>query len=638
VSDLASNVSGLTAAAITALPGTGVSGVTVTDANNLTLNEAQVAAFESSKVALSIQNGEQVILSDSAANIKKLTAVQIAGLTALHITLIQATDTNVALTSAQAKALETAAVKVTAPSGSHVTVADTSGNLQALTAQQVTGLAAIGVSGLGSTNGALRFTVAQTLALEGGLLVVTPFTGTAVTLSDTGTNIATLSAAQISSLGATGFTALTSTSGGVALNVSMALALEGVKLKIAVQGGSRATITDTAANIAALSASQLAALSATGVSGITADGSVTLTLAQAAALASPAIKITPPTGSVVAVSDIAAVIGALTTAQIAGLKAVGVTALSASDASVRLTVAQAAALETAGIGLSPPSGGQASVTDTAVSLQTLTAAQIAGLAKLHVTQLVASNTGVALTVAQAAALETAAIPVTAPSGSHVTISDTAAHLQALTTTQIASLSGIGVTGLNSTGNVVYNASLTSAIVTANLALSATGTARVSETFTNNAVIISASNGTGGGSLTLSNNSNGVTVNVGPSALSVTAGTETIPLSSYATETITATGRTSDTFEFAPHFGNDTIAGLLLGSLATHDILEFNASAFGTGLTAANQAADMAALLLNTVNNSAGNAVISDVYGDTLTLGVSKATLSLPVNAVDFKFV
>jgi len=38
-------------------------------------------------------------------------------------------------------------------------------------------------------------------------------------------------------------------------------------------------------------------------------------------------------------------------------------------------------------------------------------------------------------------------------------------------------------------------------------------------------------------------------------------------------------------------------------------------------------------------NSAGQAVINDLYGDTLTVaGVSKATLSASANAGDFKFI
>jgi hypothetical protein len=102
--------------------------------------------------------------------------------------------------------------------------------------------------------------------------------------------------------------------------------------------------------------------------------------------------------------------------------------------------------------------------------------------------------------------------------------------------------------------------------------------------------------------------------------------------------VMASGRANETFIFGPNFGQDTITGFLAGTAATHDLLQFNASAFGAGLTSANQSADLVALLAGTANNAAGSAVITE-HGDTLTLtGLSKATLSLAANAADFKFV
>jgi hypothetical protein len=375
--DTAANVEALNAAQITALPGIGVTGVNVSDANNVTLTVAQAAAFETSKIALSLQSGEPVIVADTAANIAKLTATQIAGFGALHVTQIQASDMSVKLTVSQANALESANIPVVAaPLLSLVQISDTAANLQSLNAAAINGLPGIGVSGLVASNTAVKFTVAQTMALEGSHLVVTPFPGTTVTVSDTGSNIATLNVAQIGLLAATGFSGVTSTSGGVALSVAQAEALEGAGLKIIPPGGSEVTISDLAANIAAMSPSQLMALAATGVSGVTAtDASVTLSLAQALALESPVIKVSVPTGSAVAVSDTASAIQALAATQIAGLKSIGVTALSASDTNVVLTVAQAVALESAGVAVSPPSGGSDAIVDTAAHIQALTAAR-----------------------------------------------------------------------------------------------------------------------------------------------------------------------------------------------------------------------------------------------------------------------
>jgi hypothetical protein len=251
-----------------------------------------------------------------------------------------------------------------------------------------------------------------------------------------------------------------------------------------------------------------------------------------------------------------------------------------------------------------------------------------------VTQISASDTNVALTVAQAAALETANIHLFAQTATGVTISDTAANLQALTAMQISGLPGIGVTGLNSNNaNVTFSATQTSAIVSANLSLSASTTHTIAETFTNGAVITSASNGAGGGNLTLSTNANGVTVSDSASAFNVTSGAETVPLTPYTTESIGATGRTSDTFEFGPGFGNDTILGFAATG-ASHDLLQFEASMFSYLTPGLTQAQEFAAVLSN-ATMSGGNTTITDSAGDKLTL--NSVTLTTGSGA-DFKFV
>jgi uncharacterized alkaline shock family protein YloU len=295
-------------------------------------------------------------------------------------------------------------------------------------------------------------------------------------------------------------------------------------------------------------------------------------------------------------------------------------------------------LESAGVGLSPPSGGHDSIVDTAAHIQALTAAQIAGFGALHVTQISANDTNVGLTVAQAAALETANIHVFAPTATGVTISDTAANLQALTATQISELPGIGVAGLNSNNaNVTFSATQTSAIVSANLSLSASTTHTVAETFTNGAVITSASNGAGGGNLTLSTNANGVTVSDSASALNVTAGAETVPLTPYATESIGAAGRTSDTFAFGPAFGQDTILGFAATGVG-HDLLQFEASMFSYLTPEMTQAQELAAVLSH-ATASGLNTTISDTLAsrDSLTLN-SVTVATLTANPADFKFV
>ena len=73
--------------------------------------------------------------------------------------------------------------------------------------------------------------------------------------------------------------------------------------------------------------------------------------------------------------------------------------------------------------------------------------------------------------------------------------------------------------------------------------------------------------------------------------------------------------------------------------ATHDVLQFRASAFGAGLSGANPTADWNALVALMTQNSLGQAVVTDLSHDTITIaGVSKSTLSSTANAGDFRFV
>ena len=336
------------------------------------------------------------------------------------------------------------------------------------------------------------------------------------------------------------------------------------------------------------------------------------------------------------VSDTAANIQALALSQIDDLPGTGASAIQATDADVTLTAAQAQAFESAKVSLSLPAADHASIADTAAQLQRLSATQIAGLGTLHVTQIAAADTGVSLTKAQAVALETAHIAVSAPSGSQVTLSDTSANLQAMTTGakgQIQGLADIGITSIYSkNANVTFTAAQTSDIVAGNLTVSASGTHSVTETFTNGATVTVASDGAGGGTLRLGGNA--VTVTSGPSELSVTVGTQTLPLTDYPVEAFTApTGKTNETFIFNTGFGNDTINGFAASGTG-HDVLLFAAASFGMS-SSNTQAEDLAAMLTQT-QNVGGSAVIRDNYGDTVTLtGVTKETLA--ANPADIKF-
>ena len=379
---------------------------------------------------------------------------------------------------------------------------------------------------------------------------------------------------------------------------------------------------------------------------------LTLTIAQALNDTTALGEITSP--YFVAPADTAADIAAITSDQASALEAAEYTSIASTTGAVTMTFAEAQLLISDGLVV----GGQLTATDTiaqmlalnaaqsanlttngyaltaldsAVDIQSLTTVQIAGLASLQTSTVMADDTSVALTAAQVGALEAANLAVLAPAGDQVTVSDTGANLQSLTAAQIDGSALIGVSGIYDVGgNLSFNADQTSAIAANGLIVSDVGDDTISETFQSGGVIVSE-----GGALLLSDNSDGATVDVGASSLSVTQGDETIGLNANSAESITATTRTNLAFAFTPGFGNDSIQGFA-ASGPGNDVLQFETSIFSYLTQGMSQSAEAAALLSN-ATSSGGNTIISDSSGDSLTLqSVSVATLTS--NLGDLKFI
>ena len=645
----------LSAAQVTALIAAGYAVMVLDTAGNVAANLTALQALWTAGEVFT------VAVSDSAANVAtNLNALQTLA-AAGKLTSIALTDGGtpaVTVTIAQAIADTTALSKIIGPHT--VVVADTAANIAALTAAQAAALLASGYKSITSTTGAVTVTLAeaQLLAADGisvtggatvtatiaALLALTAAQGTTLTgagykltAADTAANIQKLTAANVATLLANHVTALTANNNAnVALSLTLATALEGAGILVSAPTGKTVTLTDTSANLnsAAFSTTVIQTLKSIGVAGIASSNgaAVTLNVAKSAALATAGLKIT---GANVTATDTAANLLTLTAAQISTLPTIGVSTVTvATGGNVNPTVAQGVAWGTISSTVQVNIGTNV-ITDTAANIAALTTTQIAALNNLNSTQIKATDTTVNLTLAQAAALGNDGFSVSAPTGSAVQVSDTTTNLQALSNNAIYALPDSGVTKVvSSSGNVTYSAAQTSDFAALHLLLATTGANTASVTMANNGVVVSSA-----GSLTLSTNSNSITVSAGASALSVTQGSETVSLSPSSTEAITATGRTKDTFAFTSTFGQDSITGFLTGTASTHDILQFSASAFGTGLTSANPAADLTALLSHTTNNSAGYAVITDLNGDSVTLtGVSKSTLAIAANSVDFKFV
>ena len=141
--------------------GIAVTGAPVTASGTV----AAMTALATTEASTLVGQGYMLAVLDTAANIQKLTTTEIAALSARKVTQIDASDTKVLLSPLQAAALEAAGVKVSAPPGDTVLISGAAANLEGLTASEISGLPAIGVTALVSTDANVSYTPAQTAAL-----------------------------------------------------------------------------------------------------------------------------------------------------------------------------------------------------------------------------------------------------------------------------------------------------------------------------------------------------------------------------------------------------------------------------------------------------------------------------------------
>jgi serralysin len=117
--------------------------------------------------------------------------------------------------------------------------------------------------------------------------------------------------------------------------------------------------------------------------------------------------------------------------------------------------------------------------------------------------------------------------------------------------------------------------------------------------------------TGAGTLTL--DATGLTVALGSSP-SVNYGVDSFSLPTHPSEQIAMNGQTGETFTFTQGFGQDTLSGYA----ATANMLQLSSAMFSYLNAGMTQAQDLAAVLAHSSSTSSG-LVISDSYGDTLTI-------------------
>ena len=350
-----------------------------------------------------------------------------------------------------------------------VTMTDTAAHLSGLSEAAINALKTQGVDMVDS-DGPLTLT-AEKLALWATAGVAFA-TNDSVTLEDTADNVADLDFAD---LGATQID-LIDVLGDGKLTLTAANAGALALTAISVATNDVITVNDAGAAIGGLSVEQITGLAAKNVATIDAsDGTLSLSVAQAKALGSVALT----QGDVVTLADTGVALGGLDAEAIKNLAAKGVDAVDSNTGSLALSLGQTSALATNHVSLN--AADVVSVADTGGAIGGLTATQITALATQGVDVLDASNNALTLNASQAVALTATGMSVTA--GDAVNLTDTGAALSALTVAQLGALAGKGVDVVDASDNkLVFSSAQLAALGTLSFAagdsLSVNGTAGV----------------------------------------------------------------------------------------------------------------------------------------------------------------
>jgi hypothetical protein len=271
-------------------------------------------------------------LSDTASVLNALTVSDIADLVELGVTDITVSDSGALSFSKEIMAQLLAIEDLTITGENGITVTGEGVALNDFTVAEIATLAALGVTIFDASDNAISLTVEQVQALVDNKISVGGLTNTThsdeITLTDTAADLEALSTSDIGVYAARGVTAIDSDDNLLSLTVDQALTLieKGVSLTVA----DVVTLTGTVAELTALSSDQLYNLAALGIDKI-------------------------------ALSDTAANIEALTASQITTLVGAGLSSVEASG-DLDLTVAQAAALT--GVDIEQSGSGEYAVEET----------------------------------------------------------------------------------------------------------------------------------------------------------------------------------------------------------------------------------------------------------------------------------
>ena len=471
----ASDIAGMSELELDGLASIGVNRITVTDGANLVMLYAArledlyaIAGGQGSITPLppTAPDGGGLTLVDSVSGIDVVTAVELDELASINVSKIIITDwaafkvadaETIETTYAAAAALGTPPIPMSAPAGDKVTVTDSADAIAGMSATQLGALSSIGIAAINPIGGTLNVAdaeILETTYAAAAALGMPPIPlsapgGGGVTVVDTDTAIEGMSAEQISALPSIGVSVIApSTFGTLELNIAQGVAIEDASLILSlppfVPGGAL-QFADTAANIEAFStnAAQFLALSnlalADGATELVAkNGPVVLSVTGALAFVDAPFRLVLPQGVQLDVLDTPSAVSALTTTQIGEMAALGVSMIATHGGIFELDVSQINALESAGITVSTaPLFVMNIITDTAAHIAALTSREIEGLAGLSQDpfQFELTTGPITFDVNQIQAIVSVEGTGITP-GTSYSVADTAANIETLTSEQI----------------------------------------------------------------------------------------------------------------------------------------------------------------------------------------------------------
>ena len=302
--------------------------------------------------------------------------------------------------------------------------------------------------------GGFTVTVVSTNSAHPGVFSLTfSHDGDAATFSGSASSLSSLTISDVQDLVELGIVKLTVSDGGSVVLAKAAAASLIAGAGMHFDGAASVTVSGTGTALDDFSPSDIAALKTLGVTSLDAsNNAVTLTFAQASAYGTAGLSFV--TGDVVTVVLTATEFTGLTSGNITTLAAIGVDILDISGNAVSLTIAQAGTPQTAVLAFI--NSDVVTLSDTAAHIAALTVGDIGQLAKWGVDQIAPSDGLITLSIDQANAVHEAGIVFTA--ASTVAVAGSAPTIAALSIAKIAGFGSIGVDTVTISGDISLSVS------------------------------------------------------------------------------------------------------------------------------------------------------------------------------------